>query len=235
MSIPLVKVPRYQMTLPFSGEVVDYRPFLVKEEKLLVMAKDSGDKGLIIRTVGDIVRDCTDGKVDSSVSPMFDVQYAFLALRGKSVGEDIEYFLVCGKCGFKTTALTKSEEFKLIQTAGHSNTVIVDDEIRLTMKYPTFDHFMKIFGETEDGQIDVDGVVDECVDTMITREEVIKITKDNIGDLRAFIDSMLPAQYDRLEKFFETMPVFQCSKEYQCERCGTNNVVNIGGINNFFV
>lgn len=235
MPIPLVKVPRYQMTLPLSGEVVDYRPFLVKEEKLLVMAKDSGDKGLIIRTVGDIVRDCTDGKVDSKVASMFDVQYAFLALRGKSVGEEIEYFLVCGKCGFKTTSLTRSDEFKLIQTAGHSNIVVVDESIRLTMKYPTFEHFLKLFGETESGEPDIDGVVEECVDTMVTEEEVIKITKDNIWDLGKFIGSMLPAQYDRLEKFFETMPVFQCSKEYQCERCGTNNIVNIGGVNNFFV
>ena len=235
MSIPLVKVPRYQMTLPFSGEVVDYRPFLVKEEKLLVMAKDSGDKGLIIRTVGDIVRDCTDGKVDSNVSPMFDVQYAFLQLRGKSVGEDIEYFLVCGKCGFKSTTLTKSDEFKLIQTAGHSNTVMVDENIRLRMKYPTFDHFLKLFGESEDDEANIDAVVEECVDTMVTEEEVIKMTVDNRGDLRKFIDSMLPAQYDRLERLFDTMPMFQCNKEYQCEKCGTNNIVNIGGINNFFV
>ncbi len=235
MSIPLIKVPRYQMTLPSTGETVNYRPFLVKEEKLLIMAKDSGDKQMIIRTVGDIVRDCTDGKVDVDTSPMFDVQYAFLAIRGKSVGEDLEYFLVCGKCALKTQTFTKVEDFKLVKTEGHSPIVVVDEETRLTMKYPTFTHFNKLFGESEEGDKNVDDIVAECVESLVTKEEVIKITKDNLGDMEAFIDGMLPSQYDRLEKFFDTMPMFQCTKEYQCARCGADNVVHIGGINNFFV
>ena len=235
MSIPLIKVPRYQMILPSTGEVIDYRPFLVKEEKLLIIAKDSGDKDMIIRTVGDVVRDCTDGKVDADMSPMFDVQYAFLSIRGKSVGEEIEYFLLCGKCALKTPTLTKIDDFQLKRVEGHSNTVVVNEEIRLTMKYPTFDLFSKIYGDSEEEAANIDEAVSKCVDTMVTKDEVIKITKDNIQDMRDFIDGMLPVQYDRLERFFETMPVLQCSKEYQCGRCGADNVVIIGGINNFFV
>lgn len=235
MSIPLIKVPRYQMTLPFTGEVVNYRPFLVKEEKLLVMAKDSGDKAMILRTVGDIVRDCTDGKVDIDTSPMFDVQFAFLSIRGKSVGEEIEYFLVCANCALKTPSLTKVSDFQLVQDAGHNNIVTIDEETCLTMKYPTFAHFNVLFGETEEENGVVDSIVAECVDSMVTKEEVIKITKDNVEDLQAFIDGLLPTQYDRIEKFFDTMPIFQCVKEYQCDKCGTNNVVTIGGISNFFV
>jgi hypothetical protein len=223
------------MTLPFTGEVVDYRPFLVKEEKLLIMAKDSGDRQMIIRTVGDIVRDCTDGKVDANIHPMFHVEYAFLEIRGKSVGEEIEYYLVCGKCGHKSTTFTKVDDFKLLKQEDHTNTVMVNEEIRLTMKYPTFEHFVKLFGDTEESSPNVEAVVAECVDTMITKDEVIKMTRDNVEEMKDFIDNMLPEQYSRLEQFFSTMPVLQCEKEYTCDRCGTENVVNIGGINNFFV
>jgi hypothetical protein len=223
------------MTLPFTGEVVDFRPFLVKEEKLLVMAKDSGDRQMIIRTVGDIVRDCTDGKVDANIHPMFHVEYAFLEIRGKSVGEEIEYFLVCGKCGHKTTTFTKVEEFKLLKHEGHTNNVVVNEEIRLTMKYPTFEDFVLLFGDTEEDSPHVDAVVARCVDTMITKDEVIKITRDNRGEIQEFIDNMLPEQYSRIEQFFATMPVLQCEKEFTCEKCGTDNEVNIGGISNFFV
>jgi len=235
MSIPLVKVPRYQMTLPLTGEVIDYRPFLVKEEKLLIMAKDSGDRQMIIRTVGDIVRDCTDGKVDATIHPMFHVEYAFLEIRGKSVGEEIEYYLVCGKCGHKTTTYTKVDDFKLLTHEGHTNNVVVNEEIRLTMKYPTFEDFVTLFGDKEEDLPNVDAVVAKCVDTMITKDEVIKVTRDNRGEMKDFIDNMLPEQYTKLEQFFATMPVLQCEKEYTCDRCGTDNVVNIGGINNFFV
>jgi len=234
MSIPLVKVPRYQMTLPFTKKVVDYRPFLVKEEKLLIMAKDSGDREMIIRTVGDVVRDCTEGVVDADTSPMFDVQYAFLAIRGKSVGEEIEYFLVCGKCGHRTTAVTRIDDFKLIVNESHSPNVPIDEEVRLLMKYPTLHHFNIMFGETENDE-NVDAIVIDCVDSIITKDEVIKTKADNRQDVQTFIEGLLPTQYDKVESFFATMPLLQCSKEYQCERCGTDNDVAIGGINNFFV
>lgn len=235
MSIPLIKVPRYQMILPFTGEVIDYRPFLVKEEKLLIMAKDSGDKNMIIRTVGDVVRDCTDGKVDAHIHPMFHVEYAFLEIRGKSVGEEIEYYLVCGKCGHKKTTFTNVGDFKLLEHENHSNNVVINEEVRLLMKYPTFENFVELFGDNEDSSPNVDAVVAKCVDTMITADEVIKITADNIGEMRDFLDNLLPEQYNKLEHFFSTMPVLQCEKDYTCDRCGTENVVNIGGINNFFV
>lgn len=235
MSIPLVKVPRYQMTLPLTKQVVDFRPFLVKEEKLLIMAKDSGDREMIIRTVGDVVRDCTDGKVDADTSPMFDVQYAFLAIRGKSVGEEIEYFLVCGKCGHRSTAITKIDDFKLVVNESHTHNIAIDEEVRLTMKYPTLHHFNRLFGETENEEANVDAIVIDCIDSMITPDEVIKVKSDNHVDVQVFLDGLLPTQYDKIESFFVTMPMLQCSKEYSCDRCGVENIVIIGGINNFFV
>lgn len=233
MPIPLIKVPRFTMILPFSGKEVEYRPFLVKEEKVLLMAKDSEDHDLIVKTVGDIVRDCTDGVVDANRDPMFDVQYAFLQIRGKSVGEDIEFYLICGECAHKVTTITSVNDFTLLKQFGHSNIIDLDGNTKLTMKYPTFAHFRRLFELTETEQIY--DVVADCIDTMVTDEEVIKIDKNNHMEVRAFLDNLLPEQYEKIENFFTTMPVLQYYKEYVCEKCERVNAITINGINNFFV
>lgn len=221
------------MTMPFSEQVVSYRPFLVKEEKILLMAKDSDDTDNIINTISDIVRDCTDGAVDPDTSSMIDAQYAYLQIRGKSIGEAIEYYLVCGKCSFKTPTTTNVNDFQLQRQIGHSNVVVLDASMKLTMKYPTLHHFRKLFSTNDDSLIY--DVIAECIESMTTDEEVTIIDKNNRIEIRAFLENLLPDQFKRIEQFFTTMPILQFSKEYVCSKCNEPNTVNINGIKNFFV
>lgn len=233
MTIPLIKVPRYKMTLPFSKEVVEYRPFLVKEEKILIMAKESQDANTIIEAMGDVVRDCTGGKIDVNNDPMFDVQYAFLQIRGKSIGEEIEYFLRCGKCDNKTTTSTNVNDFTLQTHLGHSNVIKLDHTTTVTMRYPTFNHFIKLFDNDEELR-NIYEVVAECIKTIVTDEEVTEVKKEDKKEMVQFVDNLLPEQFERLEQFFTTIPILQYTATYVCGECGETNHVRVDGINNFF-
>lgn len=232
MNIPLVKVPTFTMILPHSKKEIKFRPYVVKEEKLLIMADDSKDIETTLNIIGDIVKNCTFNAIDIETDAMFDVQHAFLQIRGKSSGEAFEIYLVCGNCNHKTPVLLNVNDFKLKTTPGHTNTIKLPENYSVEMRYPTFKHFMKLY-ESED-ENKVYDVVAECIKTISTVEETFENTKDNIKDIREFIDNLTPDQFEQFENFFITMPLLQHSLDYTCSSCNTLNNVLIDGINNFF-
>jgi hypothetical protein len=232
MNIPMVKVPTFTMTLPFTKEEVKFRPYVVKEEKLLILANETETITDAISAIGDIIKNCTFNVIDIETTPMFDVQYAFLQIRGKSIGEIIEYQCNCGTCNHTTPASVSVKDFTLKTTPGHTNKIMLDDGFYVTMKYPTFKHFSMLY-DTDDEEKTFDAIC-ECIDTIYNNEEVFKYSPELHKDFREFLDNLTVQQFEKIENFFITMPILQYTTSYVCTNCQNDNSIVIDGISNFF-
>jgi T4 bacteriophage base plate protein len=234
MTIPIVKVPTFKMTLPFSKKEVTYRPYVVKEEKLLIMANESDDALAMIDAICDVVANCTFGEITPSKDPMFDVQYAFLQIRGKSQGEELEFYSVCGieECGHQTPVKMKVSDFTLKLTPGHTNRIELENSVNVVMNYPTLNLYNALY-ETKDEEAIYD-IVAQCIDTIYTGDETFVNDATEFSEFRNFIDNLTPAQFEKFEQFFVSMPVLIFTFTYDCDKCQKQNTLTIDGITNFF-
>jgi T4 bacteriophage base plate protein len=234
MNIPIVKVPTFKMILPHSKKEVAYRPYVVKEEKLLIMANESENTGAIIDAICDVVNNCTFGAVDAENSAMFDVQYAFLQIRGKSQGEQLEFNSVCGveSCENQTPIAINVSDFVLKAIPEHTNKITLDNTTNVIMKYPTLYLYNELY-ETKDENV-IYGVVASCIDTIYTEDETFVNDGKNNDEFRKFVDNLTPSQFEKFEQFFVTMPILLFSVNYICSACGKENSLTIDGIRNFF-
>lgn len=233
MSIPMIKVPSYVMKLPFTHKEVKYRPYVVREEKLLIIANESDDIKIVMDTLGDIIKSCTFNELDIDTAPLFDVQHAFLQIRGKSIGENIEFNCICGECEARLPVNITVNDFSLKQTPGHSNKIQLDDNFHVIMKYPAFNHFVKLYVDDEN-ENDVNGVIAECIESIYTKDEVFTRETTTVAEFREFIENLTLPQFEKLENFFVTMPILEKIIEYECKECNKQNKVSIDGITNFF-
>jgi hypothetical protein len=231
MTFPVISVPTYTMKLPYSNKEVKYRPYLVKEEKLLIMANEGEDQDHLLKTVGDIVHACTFGAININTDPMFDVQYAFLNIRGKSQGETVEFFSICSGCEKRHPSSIHVEQFKLVQNPTHSSTIDLGNGMKIEMKYPTFYHFLDLFHD--DSATHIYRIVAQCINKVYTEDEVFTTDTATEQEMLDFVESMTPEQFELLEKFFATMPILQYSTKFVCA-CGKQNLVVIDGVKNFF-
>lgn len=235
MSIPVVKVPTFTMTLPLTGEVVSYRPFLVKEEKLLIMANEDGNIKEITNAVTQLVKDCTSDVMKPDTHSMFDIQYAFLQIRGKSISEEIPFYLICENegCGYKTETSVRIDQFQFRENPEHTNTIDLGVGIKVIMRYPSFEKYGLLYDRVEDDA--VFDVVASCIEKIVTEDEVyVNENKDTLAEVRGFLDSITPEQFSKLEVFFTTMPILEYVHPYTCKGCGIKNSVTIDGVRNFF-
>jgi hypothetical protein len=232
MNIPMVKVPTFTMKLPFSQREIKYRPYVVKEEKLLIMANESENVDDTLNALGDIINACTFGEINIEKDAMFDVQQAFLNIRGKSISESMEFYSVCGNCSHKTPTVISTTDFKLKTTPGHTNKIVLDENFSVLMKYPTFRHFISLYVTEEENAIY--DVIAQCIDTIYTDDEVFTNTPETVKDMRDFVDNLTVQQLEKLESFFVTMPVLQHDIVYTCEKCSHRNTLILNGVTNFF-
>jgi len=232
MNIPLVKVPTFKMTLPFTQREVKYRPYVVKEEKILIMASESETAQDMVNAVGDVVKSCTFGAVDYERDPLFEVQYAFLQIRGKSQGEVLEFYSVCGKCKDKMPVNLNVSEFTLKTTEGHTYKISLPENVNVIMRYPTLKLYRDLY-ETEDENVIYD-VVAACIETIYNEDETFVNDGTESAEFRKFIDNLTPEQFEQFERFFVTMPVLIFTLKYNCSKCEEPNTLTIDGINHFF-
>lgn len=232
MNIPMVKVPTYTMTLPFSKTEVKFRPYVVKEEKILIMARESDNNESMIQAVGDIVRECTFGAVDIEKAPMFDVQYAFLQIRGKSIGEKFDFNVTCGGCKKVIPISVGVDEFTLAITPGHVNKIQLDENFTIVMKYPSIKSFIKLY--FDDNEQAIYDVVADCIETIYTDDEVYQNDGTDRKMFLDFLENLTVQQFEMLERFFITMPILQKDITFECPHCSEKNRTLINGVSNFF-
>ena len=236
MALPKLNTPTYELEIPSTDEKIKYRPFLVKEEKILLMAMESKDNAQIINAVKDIVLSCTFEKVDVSTMPMFDMEYIFLNIRAKSVGEVSKLKLLCPD-DKKTYADVELDltEVKVQVDDNHTNKIELTDDMGMIMTYPTIDSFLESGIETINANNMLD-VIGSCV-LQIYEEKGKKVyeSKDQTKkELTEFIESMNTKQFKKVQKFFDTMPKLKHEVTITNPKTKKESKVTLTGLNDFF-
>jgi hypothetical protein len=235
MALPKLQSQVYELEQPSTGEKIKYRPFLVKEQKNLMMASESGDETQIRDSLAGIISSCTFEKVDPFNVPMFDVEFLFLRIRGKSVGEKIELNLLCpddGETRVKTTL--NLEDVGVNQKLGHTSEISITDKIKIIMRYPTLNDMVGMSGEKEAGFDEVLSMMKRCIQEVHDEETVHCKVDMSESDLTEFIESLTTEQFQGLADFFDTMPKVAHSIDVTNPKTKKKGEVVIEGIQSFF-
>ena len=236
MALPKIDVPIYELTVPSTDEKIKYRPFLVKEEKLLLIAMESGENSDILRAVKDIVDACTFNKMKIGNMPMFDVEYIFLQIRSKAVGEVSTLRVLCLD-DMKTYAKVEVDlnEIEVRVTDAHTNKIELSDEMGVIMKYPTVDSFVenKIDDISPANMLDV---IITCIDKIYDKkgEEVYDAKDSTKQELVDFVEQMNTTQFADVQKFFDTMPALSHEITVKNPKTKKESKVTLNGLNDFF-
>ena len=210
MPLPKIATPTYELELPSTGQPIQYRPFLVKEEKLLVIALESEDTKQITTAIKTVIKNCIQTKgVKVEDLPTFDIEYLFLNIRGKSVGEELEVNIICPDDGeTQVPVQINLDDIKVQKDDEHTNRIKLDDSIMMEMKYPSLDQFIKNnFDFNDKNAMDQSfELIGSCIDKIFTEEEVWVASDVTKKELTEFLDQMNSSQFKEIEKFFETMP-----------------------------
>ena len=236
MALPKLNTPTYELEIPSTDEKIKYRPFLVKEEKILLIAMESKDNAEMVNSVKDIVKSCTFDKVDISNMPIFDVEYIFLQIRAKSVGEVSKLKILCPD-DKKTYASVELDLTKVEVQVGddHSNKIELTDDMGIIMTYPTIDSFLESGIETVNASNMLD-VVGSCVLQIYEQkgEKVYQAKDQTKKELTEFIESMNSGQFKKLQSFFDTMPKLTHTIQVKNPKTKKTSDVKLTGLNDFF-
>jgi len=231
MALPVIKTPEHIMEVPSTGEQITYRPFLVGEEKLLLLAMESENENEIRNAVMNLVNTCTFGKVGNSTDPMFDIEFTFLRIRGKSVAETIELELICPD-DEETTVKTKidTEEIQVCVTEGHNNVIELNEEFTLVMRYPTFGDTMD---DTESDTEKVFNVMKSCIAEIHHEDTIYNKVDISTGEMDAFFDSMTQGMLEKVREFFESMPKLRHVIQIKNPKTKKKSEVVLEGLSDF--
>ena len=237
MALPKLNVPVYEAILPSTEKVIKYRPFLVKEEKLLLTAQESGEDA-VLPAVKQIIKNCIQGEIDVDNMPIFDIEYFFLRLRAKSVGEEVTLGLKpwgCPQndgelCKFTTEVTINLEEIECVKNEKHTSKIMLDDKIGIMMKYPDISHLNINGSENEMGL----KVIKKCINMIFTEEETYERDSYTDKELDEFVDSLNTKQMEQIKNFFDTMPVLKHTVKYTCKTCDEEKETTIEGLQSFF-
>ena len=205
MALPRIDTPTYQLTLPSTQEPIDYRPFLVKEQKIIMMAQESNDERQMVKSLSELVTSCTFNKIDVNNLPIFDVEYMFLKIRGKSAGETVELNLICPD-DKETKVQTKInlEDIQVQMTVGHSNEIEITDKIKLYLKHPMFADAMSLNTETTSDS--VFKLLNRCVVKIVYGDTEYNRVDITDKDIEEFVEQLNTEQFEKVINFFNTMP-----------------------------
>ena len=239
MPLPKIATPTYELELPSTGQSIQYRPFLVKEEKVLVIALESEDNKQITTAIKAVLKSCilTKGvKVESL--PTFDIEFLFLNIRGKSVGEELEVNVICPDDGETTVSVTISlDEIEVQKDENHSNKIKIDDSIMMELKYPSLDQFIKNnFDFNDKNAMDQSfELIASCIDKVYTEDEVWATADCTKKEVKEFLESMNSQQFKEIEAFFESMPKLSHTIKVTNPNTKVESEVTLEGLASFFV
>ena len=239
MPLPKISTPSYELVIPSNKKKIKYRPFLVKEEKVLIIAMESQDNKQIANAIKDVLSACilTRGVKINDLST-FDIEYLFLNIRGKSVGEEVEVMITCPDDGeTQVPAVINLDDIKVQVNDKHSQDIVLDGEYTLRMKYPSMEEFIKT-NFSSDGEVAVDDtfkLIASCVEQVYSEEESwagADCTKKELSD---FVESLNSKQFKDIERFFDTMPKLSHTVKVTNPKTKKENEVVLEGLQSFFV
>lgn len=229
MSLPKLNTPVYEAVLPSTEKVIKFRPFLVKEEKVLLTAMEDGSQTALMNAIKTILKNCIQGEINVDRLPLFDIEYLFLKLRSKSIGEVSEIGLKCTTegCDCVTQLSVNLDEIEVTKPEGHNRKIMISDEIGVMMSYPV----MKTEGIVEEDGM---AIVKDCIEMIFTNDETHERDSFSSKELDEFIDSMDSKQFAMIKEFFDTMPKLQHTINYKCVKCGEDKEITLQGLDSFF-
>ena len=238
MPLPKIATPSSELELPSSGKTIKYRPFLVKEEKVLVIAMESEDTKQITNAIKAVLKSCVQTKgIKIETLPTFDIEYLFLNIRGKSVGEELEVNIICPDDGETSVpVMIALEDIQVEKMDGHSPQIKLDSKLMMEMKYPSLDEFIKNnFDFKEENQMDQSfQLIASCIDKIYSDEEVWATADCTKKEVNEFLESMNSSQFKLIEKFFETMPKLQHTITVTNPNTKVKSDVVLEGLASFF-
>ena len=234
MALPKLDTPIYELELPSTGEKVKYRPFLVKEQKNLMIASESEDETEIQNALANIISECTFGKIDPFEVPLFDIEFMFLRIRGKSVGEKIELNVLCPDDNkTRTTVTVNLEDIDVHMKATHNNEISVTDNITIFMRYPTLKDMTNMPTDSSDVAT-VFNLIKRCISEIHDEKKVHNRIDISEKELEEFIDSLPSAIFETLGEFFNSMPKVQHPVKVKNPKTKKTGEIVIEGIQSFF-
>jgi hypothetical protein len=245
--LPKIDVPVYEIHLPVCNKTMKYRPFLVKEEKLLLMAMESNEDKTIIDSIKQIINNCCLDEIDVETIPVPDLEYFFLNLRARSVSEIVELKYKCNNtvrdengedktCGNVVSLELKVLEVKPEISPEHSNKIELTEKMGIVMKYPNFKMMEKLENSKTESEVEkLMSVISECIDYIYDTDTVYYKKDIETKELTEFIEGLNRNQFEKIQKFFETMPKMKKELRFQCKKCGYDDNIVVEGLQNFFV
>ncbi len=238
MPLPTISTPTYELVLPSSNKKIKYRPFLVKEEKILILAMESQDTKQIARAVKDVISHCILSRgIKVEKLATFDIEYLFLNIRGKSVGEQIEVMVTCPDDNKTQVPMSINvDNIKVKTDEKHSTDIILDDVYTLRMKYPSLNEFIKNnFGAMQEMNVDdTFDLIASCIDQVYSEEESWASEECTKKELTTFVESLNSSQFKKVENFFETMPKLSHTVQVTNPNTKVESEIKIEGLQNFF-
>ena len=236
MALPILDTATYELTLPSSDVQVKYRPFLVKEEKILLLAMESENAAEITKALKEIVHACTFGSINVEALPTFDLEYIFLNIRAKSVGEVAKLKLLCpdDKETYANVELDLSKVEVQVDDE-HSNTIQINDKIKMIMKYPTLDTFDPTIDASKLKTEQLFDIIANTVYEIYEGETVHKASDYSKEEMKKFIESLTSDHFAKIQKFFNTMPRLQHEVEIENPKTKVKSKVMLAGLQSFFV
>jgi hypothetical protein len=244
MALPKLDVPIYTVNLISTGKPIRFRPFLVKEQKLFLMASESEDAKEIIKTIRQVLKNCIIDEIDIDNLPTFDLEYLFMNLRARSVEEVVELKYKCNnnvkdsegnekKCGGEVSYTLNLLDIEPTKNPNHTNKIQITENLGICFKYPTFEMMQKYDDMTE-SEIML-SVVTDCIDYIYDKEQIYYAKDSTKEELQEFIDNLQQKDIEKFERFFDTMPEIKKDIHFKCGKCSYEEDITLKGIQNFFV
>lgn len=237
MPLPKINAPTYELVIPSSGKKIKYRPFLVKEEKILVIAMESNDVKDIARSVKQVLNNCILSRgIKIEKLSTFDIEYLFLNVRGKSVGESVDVNVTCPDDNETKVPVTVNlDEIKVVENPEHSRDIVLDENLKMRMKYPSLDQFISDnFDVTNVGFDQSFDMISKCVDMIYSEDETWTESDFTNKEMIAFLEGLGSKQFKEIERFFSTMPKLYHEIKVTNPNTKVENTITLEGLAAFF-
>jgi len=234
MGLPIQNAPKFKCRLS-DGREVTFRPFLVKEQKYLLIAKESSDNNEILDAVKNLVNAVTDGAVDTMTLPIYDLEYLFLNIRAKSVGESVDVSFYCGEEGCEGTGTTKVDltSVEIVKPSEVDSKIMLSETLGVTLKFPNTSELAKAESMTDENEKLIELLM-KGIDTIFDEESVYNTSEIPDSELKEFVENLTLEQLDGLNEFFESLPSVAKDVKYKCDTCGAVNETTLKGLQSFF-
>lgn len=237
MALPKASTAIYTTNIPSTDEEIKFRPFLVKEEKALLIAQQSEDSTVMVDTLKTIIQDCVVGKIDVNALAVFDLEYLLLQIRSKSIGEIAELYFSCDTCEdpkAKAKVFVDLTKIKVVVNPEHNKKISLFDDVGIVMKYPNISDVNKFEKQDLDNIEEIFGLIISSISYIYDGSEIFHTKEQTKEDLEEFINNLTQQQFQKIKEFFETMPKLRHDIQYTCPVCSKVHNKYIEGIESFF-